>query len=247
VKRYFIFLTILLALPCSTLAGTADDWNALNTAVRDGTIGRSEARARLSVLREKLRAEFGRVGGKERVFPVAGYGPAWGEEGKGYRPVGYDFYDGNRHGGHPAHDLFICDRDQDSRDDRSGREVPVVAFSAGVVVATATEWTPGSDLRGGIYIWIYDPASDRFCYYAHLGRADVRPGQTVRAGEPLGVLGRSGKNAWAKRSPTHLHFMVLAWEGGRMTPVDPWLELLGAAVAPTEKTRPASETGAGRN
>lgn len=224
-------LLVLLSLPGTILAATCDDWNAVNTAVRDGAIDRSAARTRLAELREKLRVEYGGVGGGERAFPVASYGPASGEGGKGYKPAGYDFYDGNRHGGHPAHDLFIRDRDQDSRDDRNGAEVTIVAFSAGVVVAAETEWTPGSALRGGKYIWIYDPAADRFCYYAHLGRVDVRPGQVVRAGEPLGVLGRSGKNAWASRSPTHLHFMVLAWDSGRMTPVDPWRELLGASLA----------------
>jgi hypothetical protein len=228
-RPLLLLAAALLLLPAVACAAAADDWNALNSAVRDGAIEREAARARLAALRERLRSEYAGIGAPERVFPVAGYGPQCGEQGRGYRPAGYDFYDGNRHGGHPAHDLFIRDRDQDSRDDRTGREVPILAFSAGVVVAAEPQWTPGSALRGGVYLWVYDPALDRFCYYAHLGRSDVRPGQTVRAGEPLGVLGRSGKNAWARRSPTHLHFMVLAWDGGRMTPVNPWPELVRTA------------------
>ncbi len=45
-------------------------------------------------------------------------------------------------------------------------------------------------------------------------------------------MGRTGINAQARRSPTHLHFMVVAWDRGRMTPIDPWRELLEAQRVP---------------
>jgi murein DD-endopeptidase MepM/ murein hydrolase activator NlpD len=104
----------------------------------------------------------------------------------------------------------------------------VVAFSAGVVVGINSDWEPGSPVRGGNYVWVFDPQSGRYNYYAHLQRIDVRLGQIVKAGEPLGLLGRTGKNAIMARSPTHLHFMVLAFDAGRMTPYNPWKELVAA-------------------
>ena len=57
------------------------------------------------------------------TFHDRGYGPGsiGGVRGSGFRPKGYDFYDGNRHGGHPAHDIFVQDADQDALDDATGR------------------------------------------------------------------------------------------------------------------------------
>jgi murein DD-endopeptidase MepM/ murein hydrolase activator NlpD len=46
----------------------------------------------------------------------------------------------------------------------------------------------------------------------------------VAGGQTIGTLGRTGANAYAERSPTHLHLMLL--EASDMTPVDPypWLK-----------------------
>jgi peptidoglycan LD-endopeptidase LytH len=226
-------LLILLLLPLPARAAAPwTEWNDLYVAIRDETIAPGLARKAATALQPRLRAASRGAGSPARVFPVAGYGPECGEKGRNYQHGRYDYYGSNRKGLHPAHDLFIHDPDQDGRDDATGQPVTVVAFSAGMVVATNTGWLPASPLKGGNYVWIYDPATDRFCYYAHLARVDVRPGDRVRAGAPLGLLGRTGKNAYARRSPTHLHFMVLAWDQGRMTPVNPWPELLRARVVP---------------
>jgi murein DD-endopeptidase MepM/ murein hydrolase activator NlpD len=77
-------------------------------------------------------------------------------------------------------------------------------------------------------VWVFSPSLERYCYYAHLGEIHVKLGDLLAAGERIGFLGRTGKNAFKKRSPTHLHFMCLSFDGGRMTPHDTYRELLTA-------------------
>lgn len=225
---------LLLALlwPATVPAGVCDDWNALYVQIRDYRIEPQQAQREFARLHRRLQQAYPGLGGQARYYPVAGYDPSWGEAGRNYKPKGYRFFTGNPRGIHPAHDLFIRDRDQDARDDRSGEAVAIVAYAGGVVVGLNHDWSYPSELRGGKYLWIFDPRNGRYDYYAHLDRIDVRLGQVVRAGEQLGVLGRTGRNAWMPRSPTHLHFMTLAFDGGRMTPVNPWPRLLKARLVP---------------
>ncbi|MEO6098446.1 MAG: M23 family metallopeptidase [Fibrobacteria bacterium] len=154
------------------------------------------------------------------VFPLDGY--SLSSIGKdGFKPgiryggsaiKGYDFFDGNLHGGHPAYDIFIRDVDQDSRDDRTRKSVSVLAPIDLVVLSKQDSWKPGSPQRGGKYLWTLNPQSDLLLYFAHLDSIIANPGDTLRAGQVLGMVGRTGKNAHARRSPTHLHFMVLRVE-----------------------------------
>lgn len=231
---YFLLLVLLLAglfRPAPATASACAEWDLLQREVRDGTMARDEAFGKIVELDGKLRKEFsGKVVPAPCRFPVKGYGPGCigGNNGNGYRPEGYDFYQGNRHKGHPAHDLFINDPDGTGLDAATGKPAEVVSFSSGVVVAVNRSWEYPSKVRGGIYIWIYSPADQRYYYYAHLAGALVATGDLVKAGDLIGLLGRSGRNAWPKRSPTHLHFMCLSFDGGRMTPVNSYRELLGS-------------------
>jgi hypothetical protein len=145
------------------------------------------------------------------VYPVKCYIPteSIGGNGRGYRAEGFDLFDMEAKGSHPAHDLFVHDKNQDMIDDRTWRPIDVLAFTSGVVVATETSWHYKSDLRGGNWIWIYDPCLDGLFYYAHNNIVNVQPGQWVNAGEKISEMGRSGFNAYKKRSPTHLHLMYL--------------------------------------
>ncbi|WP_247236969.1 M23 family metallopeptidase [Telluribacter sp. SYSU D00476] len=149
------------------------------------------------------------------VYPLRGQLPRYsiGGKGRGYRATGFDLFDSDVRGSHPAQDLFIRDGDQDDLDDRSGQPVDVLAFTSGVVLATETGWGPNSKMRGGNYIWIYDPCLDGVFYYAHNKCVIVEPGQWVKAGEKIAEVGRTGYNAFKERSPTHLHLMFL-----RITP-----------------------------
>lgn len=228
-KNALLGLIALLLLPALASAGVCDDWNALYQRIRDYKIKPAAAQGDFSRLHRRLQQEFSTAGAKGRVFPVVGYDASSGEKGRNWHGKGYRFFTGNPNGIHAAHDLFIHDVDQDSIDDGSGAPVEVVAFSAGVVVGVNTGWATTSQVRGGNYVWVFDPLTERYNYYAHLQRVDVHLGQRVQAGEALGLLGRTGKNAIMPRSPTHLHFMVLAFDSGKMTPYNPWKELVSAS------------------
>ncbi len=231
--RFILIVNILvLMLPAVALAAVCDDWNALEKEIRDNGMAREAAREKIALLDRDLLQEYkSAIGEAGSHFPVSGYGAkaVGGWKGNGYRPAGYNFYDGNRHGGHPAHDIFIRDRGRRGLDDDTGRAAEVVAFTGGVVVAVNASWNFPSKIRGGIYIWIFNPGENRFYYYAHLQKAVVALGDMVRSGETIALLGRTGKNARPKRSPTHLHFMCLSFDEGRMTPVNTYRELVNAS------------------
>ena len=161
-------------------------------------------------------------------FPLKGYGPRaiGGKEGSGYQIQGYDFFDGNQHKGHPGHDIFIRDKNQDGLDDVTGRPVDVISVSSGMVVSVNLNWEPSSPIRGGNYIWIYEPIKSRYYYYAHLNEIFVNVGQIVSKGDRLGTVGRTGVKAYPKSSPTHLHFVVHQSIDGYPKPINPYLELV---------------------
>ncbi len=247
--QLLVSLALLLAtcLPCNAGIGTplvnqnaaplegtsagscapCEQFNRLNTLVRDGKIDRQAAREELFRLIPLLKEYYYQNGGKnypqsDWVFPLKGYTARAiaGGKGHGYEPRGYNFFAGNRHRAHPALDIFIRDRDQDQRDVRTGAFVPVLSLTGGIVVALETSWEPGSLLRGGKYLWIYDPASDALVYYAHNRQLTVGLGAIVSPGDPIALVGRTGLNAYKKRSPTHLHITALKLGNGTLTPVN---------------------------
>lgn len=228
-----LFLKTLVAVPelrafASEAETLAERWENFERAVRDERILPEEARRQIEAFRVLLptaypAAEFDGT----LVFPLKGYGlrHVGGKRGEGYRPSRYEFAGPRRRVGHPAQDIFVYDGNQDGRDDRTGEPVTVLAFAAGIVVSAFAEWAPGlsvngNGLRGGNYLWIYHPALRLFSYSAHLDRLWVTTGERVAGGEAVATLGRSGTNAYAERSPTHLHFMLLRLED--MRPVNPY-------------------------
>ncbi len=222
---------LVIALPA--LAGVCDDWNVLQREVRDGVIDRKAAKLKIVELHQTLLVTYGaQIKGTGFSFPLKGYGPKsiGGVRGNGHVAAGYNFYDGNKHGGHPAHDIFIHDRNFDGLDDATGKPVEVLSVTDGVVIGTNPEWSYPSEIRGGKYVWIFNPAQERYYYYAHLAQVNVVPGQLVKSGEPIALLGRTGKNAYPHRSPTHVHFSCLDFNGGKMTPHNTYQELLTAEL-----------------
>ncbi len=166
-------------------------------------------------------------------FPIRGYGPAaiGGTHGEGYRGKGFDLFDYKVRGSHPAQDIFINDRDQNHIDDRTNRPVDVLAMRAGLVLAIETDWQPGSEYRGGNWIWVYDPVLHGLWYYAHNHVVNVMPGQWVEAGQKISEMGRTGFNAYLPRSPTHLHLMYLQIQpDGMPLPGDPYAWLMQAKL-----------------
>ena len=143
-------------------------------------------------------------------FPLMGFDfRAVGGNGSGYIPRGYDLFDQAKKGSHPAHDIFMKDKNQDSRDDRTGDYVPVLSTTDGIVIAIENGWQTGSEYRGGNYIWIYDITNGGLWYYAHQREIYVKTGQIVRAGQKIALVGRTGFNAAMPRSDTHLHMTFL--------------------------------------
>lgn len=221
-------------------------YNSLNSLIRDGKIDKGSARKELKQLLTALQREYVRAAGKyyprtDWVFPLAGYNSraVSGGRSKGFVARGYDFFTGNRHGGHPAFDIFIRDRNQDSLDDRTNSPVTVLSLTGGIVVALEKEWNQGSGLRGGKYLWIYDPANDLLVYYAHNSELLKGLGDMVRPGDPLATVGRSGLNASKRRSPTHLHLSVLKVSDGWPQPLDVYQDLAHA------RAMAASQPGSG--
>ena len=212
----------------------AGEWHLLYLRTRDSQISKEDALAKLKSLEPTLKDHYIKGwNGKSEDHPgflLKGYGPSaiGGQGGSGYQPEGYDFFDGNRHKGHPGHDIFIRDKNQDGIDDSTGKPVEVVSISSGIVVSVNLNWESSSPIRGGNYIWVFDPIKSRYYYYAHLNEIFVSAGQIVSKGDRLGTLGRTGVKAYPKRSPTHLHFTVHQSTNGYPKPINPYMELIRA-------------------
>jgi hypothetical protein len=234
--------TAALGIASLALVGLSDAgdpcaaFDRLYADIRDQKIGHADALSRVRILLPRIREYYVEHGGTDAPeqtwrFPVEGYTAAsiGGVGGSGYVPNGYDYFDGHGSHGHPGHDIFIRDVNHDELDDATGRPVNVLSITGGVVVATATEWNRGSALRGGRYVYVYEPAGQMLFYYAHNRTVLVTPGDIVHPGQTIATVGRSGRNASANRSPTHLHVMGLAIEDGYPRPrnIYPLLRRLG--------------------
>jgi hypothetical protein len=223
----FLMLFFIAPAPPDPIA----EWNHFEKAVRDQTIPKAEVRKQFPELYAKLKnfcAGYPFSRGAAWIFPLQGYGIRDAGSG-GFKPNirygsspirGYDFYDGNRHGGHPAYDIFIRDKNQDGLDDRSQKPVQVLAPVDLLILGTETGWKAGSEIRGGNYVWALDPGTNLIFYFAHLDVIHVHAGSFCRAGSRIGTVGRTGQNAAPSRSPTHLHLMVLEAMGSDLIPVD---------------------------
>lgn len=226
-----MILSLIISILLVASHGPVEDWERFEKAVRDQVITKDEAHRQFPDIYKGLKEickNYPFNTDSKWLFPVKGYGKKDVGRG-GFRPdiyygssmiKGYDFYDGNRHGGHPAYDIFIHDKDQDSKDDRTGKPVSIIAPVDILILSTKTAWEQGSEIRGGCYIWALDPVHDQIIYFAHLNDVLVKPGSFIKAGSEIGTVGRSGKNAFPSRSPTHLHLMVLKVDGATLLPFD---------------------------
>ena len=135
------------------------------------------------------------------VFPVQGRNDA----------AAGSFWGADRDGGarrHEGIDIF------------APRGTPALAAADGFVTRT------GETPLGGRVVWLADAAHGEHLYYAHLDKQLVRPGQHVRAGDTLGLVGNTGN---ARTTVPHLHFGI--YRSGRGA-VDPWPFVQRAATAP---------------
>ncbi|MET3978509.1 murein DD-endopeptidase MepM/ murein hydrolase activator NlpD [Mucilaginibacter sp. UYP25] len=228
-KLLLIFIVVLFTdlAYAQEGASTCQKINALNNRVLNGTIKRADAAKQFKALLGQLKVNPSTIS-KIWIFPLKGYKSSaiGGTNGNGYSDKGYHYLDGNKHAAHPAHDIFIKDANQDNLDDRTLKPVDVLAVADGVVVACTNEWEPSSTLRGGKFIWVYHPAPNMFTYYAHNRTIFVKPGDEVKAGDKIAEVGRTGLNAYKKRSPTHLHFSAFKIVNDLPVPFNPYQQLV---------------------
>ena len=123
------------------------------------------------------------------------------------------FWGGPRDGGarrHEGIDIF------------APRGTPAVAAAAGTVTRL------GNTRLGGNVVWLAADGTDEHLYYAHLDRQLVTPGQRVRPGDTLGLVGNTGN---ARTTAPHLHFGVYRAGRGAVDPL-PFVRRPAPAPAP---------------
>jgi peptidoglycan LD-endopeptidase LytH len=215
------------------LATPAKGWYAIMRQVRDNKLTRKSAIDSMRNFIDDLNLYIIKSNPKvykksEWVFPVKGYSSSaiGGSNGSGYVVADFDFFNNNT-GGHPAHDIFIADKNQDCFDDNTNKQVKILSMSGGIVVETRKNWNSQMmDIKGGNIVYVYDNLTDGFFYYAHMNQVDVSVGDFVQPGTVLGTMGRTGKNAYPSRSPTHLHIMYVRNYDGDIKPVNLYDDLL---------------------
>lgn len=221
----------------NALLDMSAEWQSLEKQIREGRLDPPDAERKMADLHFRLVAALGgSIPAAPFVFPLKGLDARYvgGKGGEGYYASRYDFYNPRHRSGHPALDIFIDDDNGDGIDDKTGEKAEVIASNGGIVTALNTEWNKSSEDRGGKYVWVFSPAHSRYCYYAHLDSISVKLGDVVEAGATLGLLGRTGKNARMRRSPTHLHQMCLVFERGRLRPRNMYRDLSAAYVLPRD-------------
>jgi murein DD-endopeptidase MepM/ murein hydrolase activator NlpD len=216
----------------------AMSFHELYQQLRDGIADTAAARIKV----RNLLAEMGDYYKEKKVvtgadttlyFPVQGYGIQMigGKNGSDYVPGKYNFYNTHGNRSHPAHDIFVLDKNQDAIDDNREQPIKIYSVTPGIVVSVEHCWDTTMNTRGGNYIYIYEPNSRMMYYYAHNTVLFVDIGQVVEAGQTIAYMGRTGLNAYKKRSPTHLHFSMLQFtENGSAYPVKGYKYLRRAKV-----------------
>ena len=114
-------------------------FNELNTRIRDGQINSQAAQDSIRILAREIENNYDqkisvRSSEEKWVFPVSGYTSRaiGGTNGNGYIANGYNYFDGNKHGGHPAHDIFINDKNQDCIDDKTKKYIQALSMTSGI-------------------------------------------------------------------------------------------------------------------
>jgi len=96
----------------------------------------------------------------------------------------------------------------------ASRGTPVVAGVAGYISST------GNRGLGGKQVWLRDGLFGSSLYYAHLDSIIASPGQRVKVGDTLGLVGNTGN---ARTTPPHLHFGIYRRGSGAINPF-PFIE-----------------------
>lgn len=221
---FILFSFININFSYSDSTDVFEKWNSLDKKIALNNIGKEKAIRLIQKYEKEVINYFYSNNGinvirKDWVFPLRNYSKIiLRENGKDYNDNSYDYFDGNKSWNHPANDIAISDSNKDCLDDSTGKPVEVVSMSSGVVVSTDTSWEPGSILRAGKYIRIYDVTNKKFLYYSHLKTVYKKPGEIINAGDKIGEVGRTGRQAILPANITHLHIALLKIEDGYPLP-----------------------------
>lgn len=109
--------------------------------------------------------------------------------------------------------LFGAPRDGGARRHR-GIDIFARRRTPALATGEATVTRVGDDRLGGLVVWLRDRRGNSL-YYAHLDSQMVREGQQVRAGDTIGLVGKTGN---ARTTPPHLHFQVYRRGEGSVDP-----------------------------
>jgi peptidoglycan LD-endopeptidase LytH len=154
---------------------------------------------------------------KNWVFPLRGFTKtSYRRNGNDYSDKRFDYFQGGESHDHPAHDIFILDNDSNTVEDSTGKKVDAVSMTSGVVFNTIPDWKPGDFGRGGNSVKVFDPESEAMFYYSHLDTVTVHVGDIVKAGDKIGVVGRTGRKAI--HGKTHLHIAYYPINDGEPEP-----------------------------
>ncbi len=152
-------------------------------------------------------------------FPMNGWtSVTYRNNGDDYKDARFDYFQGGEYKDHPAHDIFILDNDSNGIEDVTNKKVEAVAMCSGYIISFHDGWKKGDFLRSGNYVKLYDPKEKAIVYYSHLDTVFVIVGQFVKAGTPLGYIGRTGRKAINGR--THLHIAYYRIDDGYPEPED---------------------------
>jgi peptidoglycan LD-endopeptidase LytH len=225
IKKFFLILFFFISYySYSDSTNVFEKWNSLDRNIALNSIRKEYAISLIQKFEKEVINYFYKNNGKEVlrmnwVFPLKNYSKIeFRENGKDYNDKDYDYFDGNKSWNHPANDIMIADSNKDCIDDITREPVDVVSMSSGVVVATDSTWEPGSILRAGKYIRIYDVTNKKFLYYSHLKSVFKKPGDIINAGDKIGEVGRTGRQTILPANITHLHIALLTLNDGYPLP-----------------------------
>lgn len=224
-------------------SNVCEDWNKLDSLITNQIIDSEEAIDLMKEYEPIVKNYFRRMKGlmvrrSDWVFPLRNFTSIYYRDyGNDYIVKLYDYFQGSNSKGHPAHDIMILDLNKDLLDDSTLMPVDVVSMSSGVVVAADTTWKTGSQLRGGLYVKIFDVTNSGIFYYSHLSKVSVKPGEVVNPGDKIGEVGRTGRKAIMPQGKTHLHVAFFNSVDGYPQPVDIIVDLRNAEENLSTKKR----------
>jgi hypothetical protein len=219
--QYLVIITLITSIhyiKSQVSTNPIDRWHKVDQMIWTHTIDRDDAIDSIAKF-VPLAVQYCKVldmtytERKDWVFPMTRCTKiSYRNNGNDYKDEKFDYFQGGDSKGHPAHDIFILDADSNTLEDSTGQKVNASAMVSGVIITIKNTWHLGDLGRGGNFVKLFDPVSEAIFYYSHLDSVAVEVGQIVRAGETIGLVGRTGRKAIHGR--THIHIAYYKIEDG---------------------------------